>query len=108
MTPATLLDPAVAAVDRAIEAVRYDRLDPADLSAVIAGLRELFWHTATITSVLTHAYDQLGAVGHDHGDDPTVALTAIVAGLRTVAAQLADIDTALNETHNHAAHLFRR
>ena len=29
MTPTTILDPAVAAVDRAIEAVRYDRLDPA-------------------------------------------------------------------------------
>jgi hypothetical protein len=103
-----LLDPAVAAVDRAIEAVRYDHLDPADLSAVIAGLRELFWHTTTLTSVLVHAYDTASDVGHDNDDDPAVALTAIVAGLRTVAAQLADIDTALNETHRYAAHLFRR
>ena len=43
MTPATLLDSAVAALDRAVEAVRYDQLDPAELSAVTVGLRELFW-----------------------------------------------------------------
>jgi hypothetical protein len=68
-------------VDQTIESVRYDRLDPAELSAVIAGLRQLFWHTT---------------------------VTAIVAGLHAVAAQLADIDTVLTETHDHAAHLFRR
>ena len=108
MTPATLLDTAVAAVDRAIEAVRYDPLDPADLSAVIAGLRELFWHTTTLNNALTHAYDHLHGIGHDNGSDPVAALTAIVGGLHTVASHLASIDTALAETHNHAARLFRR
>jgi hypothetical protein len=108
MNATRLLDPATAAVNRAIEAVRYDRLDPADLSAVIAGLRELFWHTVTLTNALTHAYDTGGDLDHDNGGDPTVALMTIVAGLHTVAAQLADIDTALNETHRHAAHLYRR
>jgi hypothetical protein len=108
MTPATILDPAVAAVDQTIEVVRYDRLDPAELSAVIAGLRELFWHTTTLTGVLIHAYDAAGDVGHDHGDDPTAAVAAIVAGLHAVAVQLAGIDTVLTETHDHTAHLFRR
>ena len=108
MTPATFLDPAVAAVDRVIEAVRYDDLQPTDLSAVIAGLRELFWHTTTLAGALTRAYDTASGVNHDNGDDPAVALTTIVAGLHGVAAQLASIDTTLNETHRHAAHIFRR
>jgi hypothetical protein len=108
MNASRLLDAATAAVDRAVESVRYDRLAPADLSAVIAGLRELFWHTTTLTGVLTHAYDGLVDVGHDNGSDPTDAVAAIATGLHAVAAEFATIDTVLNETHNHAARLFRR
>lgn len=108
MTPATILDPAIAAVDRAIEMLRYDRLEPADLSAVIAGLRELFWHTTTLTTVLDGAYDHQHSLGHDHGDDPAAAIAAITAGLHHAAAHLAHVDDALGDVHNTAAHLHRR
>jgi hypothetical protein len=108
MNVTRLLDPAVAAVDRAVEVVHYDDLEPADLSAVIAGLRELFWHTTILTSVLVHAYDTAHTIGQDNGGDPAVALTTIVAGLHIVADLLASVDAALNETHCHAAHLHRR
>jgi hypothetical protein len=74
---------------------------------VIAGLRELFWHTTTLTAALTHAFDTADTVGHDNGGDPASALTTIVAGLHTIADQLAAIDTALDAAHRHAAHLHR-
>jgi hypothetical protein len=108
MNATRLLDPAVAAVDRAVEVVRYDDLEPADLSAVIAGIRELLWHTTTLTNALAHAYDTASDVGHDGGGEPQASTRTIVASLHTVAAQLASIDASFEIAHNHAAHIFRR
>jgi hypothetical protein len=108
MTPTRLLDPATTAVDDAVATVRYDRLDPADLAAVIAGLQELFWHTTTLTAVIAHAYNTTDDLGHDTACDPHRAVTAITAGLQHVAGLLAEIDALLNGVHNHAAHLHHR
>ena len=105
MTPATLLDPATIAVDQAIEVARYDQLDPADLAAVIAGLRELFWHTTTLVDVLVHAYDRADELGHDNDGDPLASVTTIIGQLHTVTSLLTAIDTAFDIAHNHAAHL---
>lgn len=74
-----VLDLAVVAVDEAVEMVRHAGLEPAELSAVIAGLRELFWHATTFARTLTGVYRHLDGIGHDHGDDPA-AVVVVIAG----------------------------
>ena len=106
-TPTRVLDPAIAAIDKAVEIVRYDGLGPAELSAAVAGIRELFWHTTTLTSALNGAYSRLSGLGHDHGHDPAVSANVIVEQLANVTAGLTVIDQALGDVHDHAAHLYR-
>lgn len=101
------LDTAIAAVDDTIEQVRYNTLEPADLASVIAGVRELFWHTTTLTAALGAVYGRTAGLGHDHGHDPAVSVAVIVEQLATVTGALAVIDDALADVHNHAAHLYR-
>ena len=100
-----MLDPARAAIDRAVEIVRYDRLEPADLAAVVAGFRELFWHATTLTGTLVDAYSGLTGLGQDDGHDPDASVAVIVEGLTAVTVGLTVIDRALGDAHNHAAHL---
>lgn len=102
------LDRAISAIDTTIDALRYDPLEPAELSAVVGAMRELFWHTTTLTTVLADVYDHQHGLGHDDGHDPAAAIAAIGAGLHTVAGYLAAIDHALVDTHNTAAKLHRR
>lgn len=104
-TPGRLLDAAAVAVDDAVQAVSYDRLEPADLAAVVAGFRELFWHTTTLTRTLTDTYSGLTGLGHDAGHDPAASVTVIIERLTAVTVGLAGIDQALGDAHNHAAHL---
>jgi hypothetical protein len=105
---ATGLDRATSAIDTAIDALRYDDLEPAELSAVVGALRELFWHTTTLTTILAGVYDRYAGLGHDDGHDPAAAVTAIGAGLHTIAGHLAAIDHTLADAHNTAAKLHRR
>lgn len=105
---ATDLDRAISTIDNALDALRYDDLEPAELSAVVGALRELFWHTTTLTATLAGVYDRQGGLGHDDGDDPDGAVVAITAGLHTVGGHLAAIDHTLADTHNTAAKLHRR
>jgi hypothetical protein len=107
MTTTTDLDRAINAVDHAIEPLRDDDLEPAELSAVVGALRELFWHTTTLTTVLAGVYDQQHGLGHDDGHDPDGAAAAIGVGLRTVAGHLAAMDYTLADAHNTAAKLHR-
>lgn len=108
MTATTDLDRAISAIDNTIDALRYDDPEPAELSAVVGALRDLFWHTTTLTRTLAHVYDHQRGLGHDHGHDPAAAVAAIVAGLRNVAGHLAAIDHTLAAAHNTTAHLHRR
>jgi len=68
---------------------------PAEVSAVIGALRELVWNVTTLTGVIAARYENIGALRHDHGDDPAVAVEMI--GLRLGDAQgwLAQVDEAL-------------
>jgi hypothetical protein len=105
------LDDATTALRDTINTTRYDALDPAELSALVGGLRELFWHTHTLTTTLATRYDDLsdvGGVGHDDGTNPATAVTAIAAGLHDVAEQLDRIDDTLAGVHNTAAKLHHR
>lgn len=108
MTTTSGLDRAISAVDTTIETLRYDPAEPAGLSAVIGALRELCWHTTTLTTVLADAYDHHTGLGHDHGHDPAAAVTTITSGLHAVVGHLAVIDRTLADTHNTAAKLHRR
>lgn len=108
MTATGDLDRAINALDHPIEALRYDDLEPAELSAVVGALRELFWHTTTLTTVLAGVYDHETGLGHDDGHDPAAAVAAIGVGLHTIGGHLSAIDHTLADTHNTAAKLRRR
>ena len=106
--PTRSLDDAIAMIDTTMETVRCGRLEPADLAGVVAGFRELFWHTTTLVGALTGTYGRTAGLGHDHGHDSAAAIVVIVEQLAGVAGGLAVIDEALADAHNHAAHLYRR
>jgi hypothetical protein len=106
MTATGDLDRVINAVDTTIETLRYDDLEPAELSAIVGALRELFWHTTTLTTVLAGVYDHQHGLEHDH--DPASAVAAVGVGLCTAAKHLARLDRTLADVHNTAAHLHRR
>lgn len=108
MNPTVGLDRATAAVNATTSAVRHDITDPADLSATIAALRELLWHTSTLTTVLANTYDR-SCFDHDTASvDPAHTTGEIVARLGDIRGLHARIDHALADAHNHAAHLRNR
>jgi hypothetical protein len=108
MNPTGALERATAAVDATISAVRHDITDPTDLSAVIAGLRELLWHTTTLSTVIANTYDGRCFEHDTAGVDPAHTAGEIVARLDTIRGLLARVDHALGDAHNHAAHLRAR
>ena len=104
------LDTAIAAVKAAAAELRTAPsadVGPADVSAVIGALRELVWNVTSLTGVVAARYENIGALRHDHGDDPAVAVEMI--GLRLGEAQgwLVQVDESLGATHDHAARLAR-
>lgn len=104
------LDTAITAVKAsAAELATTPDVEPADLSAVIAGLRELAWTLDHHVTTVARRYDdeRLGALRHDHGDDPHAAVEMIRLRLGDVTTRLADIDEGFGDAHDHAARLAR-
>ena len=104
------LDTAIAAVKAASAALRTAPsadVGPAEVSAVIGALRELVWNVTALTGTVAARYETIGALRHDHGDDPAVAVEMIGLRLGDARGWLVQVDESLGATHDHAARLAR-
>ena len=81
--------------------------EPADLSALVAMVREVGWNLGAVVKGLAARYTRLGPVGHDTGDDPVQTVGMIGLRLDDVTGHLADVDSALGHAHELAANLHR-
>ena len=102
------LETAITALKMSRDAIRdtHDP-EPADLSAVVAAIRELAWNVDAVVKGLADRYTRLGLVGHDAGDDPVQAVGMIGLRLDDVTAALVEVDSALGHAHELAAKLHR-
>jgi hypothetical protein len=97
------LDIAITAIKNASR--EFHDLEPADLSAQIGGLAELCWNITHLTKKIITAYDTIGPLRHDQNSDPDMAVEMIRLRLGDVTTRFADIDEAIKDAYNHAAHL---
>jgi DNA-binding transcriptional regulator PaaX len=100
-----LVDTAVTAVKAATRAALT--CEPVELCTQLAALTELCWNLEHYTVRVARAYNTIGPLHHDHGTISADETAVIRARLAHVARLFGDIDTALQEAHNHAAHLAR-
>ena len=102
-----LLDTAIATIKVAARDLTRD-VEPPDLSAQIAGARELTWALDHFVNTLAVRYGQLdGPLRHDQGGDPAAAVDMVRLRLGDIAARLVDVDDAFGDAHNHAARIAR-
>ena len=102
------LETAITALKTSRDAIRIaPDPEPADLSAVVATIRELIWNLDAVVKGVADRYTRLGTVGHDTGDDPTQTVGMIGLRLDDVTAGLVEVDSALGHAHELAAKLHR-
>jgi hypothetical protein len=100
-----LVDTALTAVKAAARALLT--CEPAELCAQLATLMQLCWNLEHLTMRLARAYDTIGPMHHDRGANLADDTAIIRARLAQVSRLFGDIDTAIQDAHNHAADLAR-